>query len=75
MRSFSSLIDCCERLIVAEILHKLIKEDGCVSGVNKRDGVVRFLRKSNWITSKLHALKRPWNFELHPGIPWKVSAS
>jgi hypothetical protein len=40
----------------------LIKKDGCVSGVNKRDGVVRFLRKRNWITSKLHALGKPWNF-------------
>jgi hypothetical protein len=61
MRSHSSLIDCCDRLIVAGILHMLIKEDGCVSGVTKRDGVVRFLRKRNWITSKLHELRRPWN--------------
>jgi hypothetical protein len=40
----------------------MIKKDGCVSGVTKRDGVVRFLRRCDWITSKLHALGRPWNF-------------
>jgi len=62
MRSHSSLIDHCDRLIVAEILHMLIKEDGCVSNVTKRDGVVSFLGKRNWITSKLHALRRPSNF-------------
>jgi hypothetical protein len=45
MRSRSSLIDRCDRLIVAEILHMLIEEDGCVSGVTKKDGVVRFLKK------------------------------
>jgi hypothetical protein len=46
MRSRSSLIDHYDRLIVAEILHMLIKEDECVSGVTKRDGAVRFLRKN-----------------------------
>ena len=61
MKSRSSLIDHCDRLIVAEILHMLIEKDGCVSGVTKKDGVARFLRKCNWITSKLHALGRPWN--------------
>ncbi len=69
MKSRSFLIDWCDRLIVAEILHMLIEEDGCVSGVTKRDSVVRFLKKCNWITSKLHALGRPWNFimVLHGG--------
>ena len=62
MRSRYSLIDCCDRLIIAEILHRLVKKDGCVSGVTKRDGVVRFLRKCDWITSEVHALGRPWNF-------------
>ncbi len=62
VRSHSSLIDPCDRLIVTEILHMLIEEDGCVSGVTKRDGVVRFLRKRDWITFKLHALGRTWNF-------------
>jgi hypothetical protein len=62
MRSRSSLIDCYDRLIIAEILHMLAEEDGCVNGVTKRDGVVRFLIKHNWITPKLHALRRPWNF-------------
>ncbi len=62
LRSCYSLIDCCDRLIVVEILHRLIKKDGCVSGVTKRDKVVRFLRMRDWIISKLHALRRPWNF-------------
>jgi hypothetical protein len=62
MRSRYSLIDCCDRLIVAEILHRLIKKDGCVSGVTKKDGVVRFLTMRDWITFKLHAFRRPWNF-------------
>jgi hypothetical protein len=40
----------------------LIEEDGCVSSVTKRDGVVSFLGKHNWITYELHALRRTWNF-------------
>jgi hypothetical protein len=56
MRNCSSLIDHCYRLIIAKILHMLIKEDGCVGGVTKRDSVVSFLRKHNWITSELRAL-------------------
>ncbi len=35
MRSRFSLIYHCDRKIVPEILHMLIKEDGCVSGVTK----------------------------------------
>jgi hypothetical protein len=59
MRFRSSLIDNCDRLIVAEILHMLIKEEGCVGGVTKKDGVASFLRKRDWITSILHAFRRP----------------
>jgi hypothetical protein len=62
MRNHSSLIDHCDRLIITKILHMLIKEDGCVSGVTKRDCVVSFLRKRDWINSKLHAIRRRWNF-------------
>jgi hypothetical protein len=62
MRIRSSLIDRCDRLIIAKILHMLIEEDGCVSSVTEIDGVARFLKKRDWITSKLHALRRPWNF-------------
>ncbi len=62
MRSRYSLIDCCDRLIVVEILHRLIEKDGHASNVTKRDGVVRFLRTRDWIISKLHAFGRMWNF-------------
>jgi hypothetical protein len=40
----------------------MVEKDGCVSGVTKRDGVVRFLRMRDWITFKSHALRRLWNF-------------
>ncbi len=62
LRSRYSLIDCCDRLIVAEILHRMVEKDGCAGDVTKRDGVVRFLRMHNWIISKLHAFGRMWNF-------------
>jgi hypothetical protein len=62
LRSCYSLIDCCDRLIVVEILHRMVKKVGCAGGVTKRDGVVKFLRTCNWMVSKLHALGMMWNF-------------
>ncbi len=62
LRSRDSLIDCCDRLIVIEILHRMVEKDGRASGVTKRDGFFRFLRTRELMVSKLHALGMMWNF-------------
>ncbi len=64
LRSCPSLIDHCDRLVVAEILHRLVEDDGCVSNIIKRDGVVSILSRCTHIISKLHTLRRPWSFVL-----------
>ncbi len=62
LRSRDSLIDCYDRLIIVEILHRMVEKDGCSGGDTKRDGFFRFLRTRNWMVSKLHALGMMWNF-------------
>jgi hypothetical protein len=62
MRSYSSLIDHYDRLIVVEILHRLVKEDGCVSGVIKKDGVVTVFSRRNQSIARLHSSRRTWSF-------------
>jgi hypothetical protein len=62
MQSRSSLIDHCNRLVVAEILHRLVEEDVYVSGVIKIDGVVSAFSRRNHSIAKLHTLRRPWSF-------------
>jgi hypothetical protein len=62
MRSHSSLIDHYNRLIVIKILHRLVKEDGCVIHVIKKDGVVTDFSRHNQSIAKLHMSRRTWSF-------------
>ncbi len=62
MRSCSSLSDHYNRLVVIEILHRFVKEDGCVSGVIKKDGVVPVFSRRNLSIAKLHLSRRTWSF-------------
>jgi hypothetical protein len=73
MQSRSSLIDRCDRLVIAEILHRLVEEDGCVSGVIKRDGAIRIFSRRDHIIAELQSMRRPWIFCCD--VPWKVSVS
>jgi hypothetical protein len=40
----------------------MVKKDGSVGGVTKRDGFFRFLRMHDWMVFELHVLGMMWNF-------------